>query len=200
MDAFNSAITLFHMDSSIPKEAPAAVKHRRGSSATTSVQNVPVEQPGPGQLLIRITWTGLCASDKSLLRDEWSGFRIKQTEGAKGIAGHEDAGAVVFSASRESYAVASKCLRPGGTMIAVSLPKETDVMAGASPLVMAMNRLNVVGSVTGTLKDVEECLEFTARGLVHPILTKGTLYDLDRFCDMIGAGQLVGRAVMKVGA
>jgi len=32
---------------------------------------------------------------------------------------------------------------------------------------MALKKLNVVGSVVGTLKDVEEALDFTARGLVH---------------------------------
>lgn len=107
-------------------------------------------------------------------------------------------GAVVYAASREGYGAAPSCLRPGGTMVAVGLPKETDVLAGAPPVLLAMKRLNIVGSVVGTLKDVEECLEFTSRGLVHPILTKGTLNDIDKFCDMMGAGKLPGRAVLKV--
>lgn len=47
-------------------------------------------------------------------------------------------------------------------------------------------------------QDVEECLEFTARGLVHPILTKGTLHDVDKFCELMIAGKLPGRAVMKI--
>ena len=57
-----------------------------------------------------------------------------------------------------------------------------------------------MGSVTGTLKEVEEALDFTARGLVHPILTKGTLADVDKFCDLLKHGKLAGRAVLKVGA
>ena len=60
-------------------------------------------------------------------------------------------------------------------MVVVGLPPDETVLAGASPIQFALNRLNIVGSVTGTLKDVEESLDFTARGLVHPILTKGTL-------------------------
>jgi propanol-preferring alcohol dehydrogenase len=63
-----------------------------------------------------------------------------------------------------------------------------------------MRKLNVVGSVTGTLKDVEEALDFTARGLVHPILKKGELKDVDKFCDLMTQGKLVGRAVLKVAA
>jgi D-arabinose 1-dehydrogenase-like Zn-dependent alcohol dehydrogenase len=39
--------------------------------------------------------TGLCASDKSLLRDEWAAFGAGMREEAKGIAGHEGAGTVV---------------------------------------------------------------------------------------------------------
>ncbi|TKA62228.1 hypothetical protein B0A49_10093 [Cryomyces minteri] len=70
-------------------------------------------------------------------------------------------------------------------MVAVGLPKDTSTIAGAPPLVLCLRKLNIVGSVTGTLKDVEEALDFTARGLVHPILTKGTLEDVDKFCKMM---------------
>ncbi|KAL1650072.1 hypothetical protein SLS58_001450 [Diplodia intermedia] len=64
--------------------------------------------------------------------------------------------------------------------------------------VIAMRKLNIVGSVTGTLKEVEEMLDFTARGLVHPILTKGKLSELDKYIDLVIAGKLQGRAVLKV--
>ena len=37
-------------------------------------------------------------------------------------------------------------------MVCVGLPPDTSVVAGATPLQMALNRLNIVGSVTGTLK------------------------------------------------
>jgi propanol-preferring alcohol dehydrogenase len=47
---------------------------------------------------------------------------------------------------------------------------------------------------------VEEALDFTARGLVHPILTKGELKDVDKFIDLMKEGKLAGRAVLKVGA
>ena len=45
---------------------------------------------------------------------------------------------------------------------------------------------------------MEEALDFTARGLVHPILTKGKLEDVDKFCDLMIKGQLAGRAVLQV--
>jgi alcohol dehydrogenase, propanol-preferring len=58
-------------------------------------------------------------------------------------------------------------------------------------------QLNVVGSVVGTLKDVEECLDFTARGIVRPILTKGKFSDLDDLIPKMKHGKLVGRAVVE---
>lgn len=58
-------------------------------------------------------------------------------------------------------------LRPNGTFVVVGLPKDPTVVAGAPPIMMALKRLNIVGSVVGSLKDVEEALDFTARGLVH---------------------------------
>ena len=107
-------------------------------------------------------------------------------------------GVIVFAASKGGYAMAPSLLRPGGTMVSVGLPQDPTVVAGAPPILLAMKRIQVVGSVTGTLKDVEEALDFTARGLVHPILTKGTLADVDKFCSLMAEGKLPGRAVLKV--
>ncbi|KAK3669385.1 hypothetical protein LTR78_010730 [Recurvomyces mirabilis] len=109
-------------------------------------------------------------------------------------------GVIVFAASKGGYAMAPSLLRPGGTMVSVGLPQDPTVVAGAPPILLAMKRIQVVGSVTGTLKDVEEALDFTARGLVHPILTKGTLADVDKFCSLMADGKLPGRAVLRVAA
>ena len=107
-------------------------------------------------------------------------------------------GVLVTAATKEAYASAPMLLRPGGTLVAVGLPSDPSVLAGAPPALMCMKRLNIVGSVTGTLRDVEEALDFTARGVVHPILTKGTLDDVDKYCELMKAGKLPGRAVLKV--
>lgn len=81
----------------LPQEQNAAVKQGEGHDATAPVQKVPVPQePGPGQILVRINWSGLCASDKSLIHDEWAPFGVKMQDSTKGIAGHEGAGEVVL--------------------------------------------------------------------------------------------------------
>ncbi|KAI1619344.1 alcohol dehydrogenase [Exophiala viscosa] len=107
-------------------------------------------------------------------------------------------GVIVTAATKQAYESAPTFLRPGGTVVAVGLPTDPSVIAGAPPIMLALKKLNVVGSVTGTLKDVEEALDFTARGLVHPILTKGDLEDLDKYIDLMISGKLAGRAVLKV--
>ncbi|KAI4722358.1 alcohol dehydrogenase [Aureobasidium sp. EXF-10727] len=357
----------------LPSSQKAAVKQGEGKSSTAPVQDVPVNEPGPGQILVKINWTGLCGSDKSLIYDEWATQGLKMTPDTHGIAGHEGAGEVVavhddvkdlwnvgdragvkwvasvcrkcefctngtdelqcpkqlnsgfsiqgtfaeycltdaryatrlpegvsdeeagpilcggvtaytackrsavrpgqwivlpgaggglghlavqyakamgmriiavdggdekgklckqlgaehyidfrtskdvaaevmkittfgahgvivFAATREAYGAAPNFLRPGGTVVAVGLPKDETIIAGASPLTLVLKRLNIVGSVTGTLKEVEEALDFTARGLVRPILTKGTLEDVDRFLQLLDQGKLPGRAVLKIAA
>lgn len=65
-------------------------------------------------------------------------------------------GVIVFAATKAGYEQAPHLLRPNGTMVCVGLPKDSSIIAGASPILMCLKRLNVVGSVTGTLKDVEE--------------------------------------------
>ena len=76
-------------------------------------------------------------------------------------------GVIVTAATKEAYATAAGLLRPNGTVVVVGLPKDPTVIAGAPPMMMALKRLNFVGSVVGSLKDVEDALDFTARNLVH---------------------------------
>ena len=61
-------------------------------------------------------------------------------------------------------------------------------------------QLNIVGTLTGTLKEVDEALDFTARGLVHPVLMKADLKDLDKYLKMMEEGKVVGRVVLKIGS
>ncbi|THW84510.1 alcohol dehydrogenase [Aureobasidium pullulans] len=348
----------------LPTSQKAAVKQGEGKSSTAPVKDISVPEPAPGQILVKINWTGLCGSDKSLIYDEWATQGLRMTPDTHGIAGHEGAGEVVavhddvkdlwnvgdragvkwvasvcrkcefctngtdelqcpkqlnsgfsiagtfqeycltdaryatrlpegvsdeeagpilcggvavrpgqwivlpgaggglghlavqyakamgmriiavdggddkgklckqlgaehyidflsckdvaaevmklttfgahgvivFAATKEAYGSAPNFLRPGGTVVAVGLPKDETIIAGASPLTLVLKRLNIVGSVTGTLKEVEEALDFTARGLVRPILTKGTLEDVDRFLQLLDQGKLPGRAVLKIAA
>ena len=107
---------------------------------------------------------------------------------------------IVFATVSQSYMTAPYLLRPGGTVVAVGLPTDPTVMAGAPPGYLALRRLSIVGAVTGGLKEVDEALDFVARGLVKPTLIHGTLHDIDEMFVKMAAGQLAGRAVIKITA
>ncbi|KAF4305918.1 Mitochondrial substrate/solute carrier [Botryosphaeria dothidea] len=321
------AMAAFNAKAAKGKPNQAAVKN----GLTAPLKEVPVPELKPGQILVKINWTGLCHSDIGFLRDYWptSGFPQLVQDLALGVCGHEGAGEViavapdvaelwqlgdragikwcasvcrrcefctngadelhcpkqlnsglttpgtfqqfvatdaryatrlpdelgvqyakvmgmrsiaidvgpekeelckklgaevyidaakcedlvaevtkvttygahgviVFAPTKQCYDTAPYLLRPGGTMVAVGFPKDPTIMAGAPPTIVAMRKLNIVGSVTGTLKEVEEMLDFTARDLVHPILVKGKLSELDKYIDLVAEGKIQGRAVLKV--
>lgn len=82
------------MSVNVPSTQRAAVRVGTGESATAPVKEIDVTKPGPGEILVKINWTGLCASDKSLIHDEWKDFGVAMMDATKGIAGHEGAGVV----------------------------------------------------------------------------------------------------------
>ncbi|KAK6434889.1 hypothetical protein LTR95_008927 [Oleoguttula sp. CCFEE 5521] len=363
---------------SVPKEQNAAVKEGFGKESTCKIKRVAVKEPGPGQILVKINWTGLCASDKQFILDEMAALGGKMADSAEGIAGHEGAGTVaavhpdvadlwkvgdragvkwcthicgvcefctngrdelhchhqlnsalnvpgtfqeyvvtdekyatripegvsdeeagpimcagvtsyaalkksevrpgqwvvltgagggqilhslghlgiqyakamgmrviaidggaaksklctslgaehyidftttpdlasevrryttygahavvVYASSKESYASAISLLRPRGIVIAVGVPGAPDAFLGTHPAMLAMGAYRTAGSVVGTLKEVDEALDFVKRGLVHPVLTKGTLADVDKYLALMSEGKVAGRVVLKVAA
>ena len=52
----------------IPSKQRAAVRNGTGESATAPIEQIDVKMPGPGQILVKINWTGLCASVSTISR------------------------------------------------------------------------------------------------------------------------------------
>ncbi|CAD6591559.1 MAG: hypothetical protein ASARMPREDX12_005252 [Alectoria sarmentosa] len=109
-------------------------------------------------------------------------------------------GVIVFAISKQSYATAPFLLRPGGTVVAVDVPTDPSLMARAPPGFLIDQRLKIVGTKAGTLKEFDEALDYAARRLVKPILTHGTLHDIDENFERIGSGRLAAGAVTKISA
>lgn len=63
---------------------------------------------------------------------------------------------------------------------------------------MMRSKLSVVGSLVGSNQDADEALDFAARGLVKPVLTRGEMKDIDKLMDDMAAGNMPGRAVIKI--
>ncbi|KAF5013703.1 hypothetical protein FDECE_302 [Fusarium decemcellulare] len=107
-------------------------------------------------------------------------------------------GALVAAPTKEAYGLVPLLLRPRGALVSLALPKDPSVIAGTAAALVRGNRSNIVGSLVGTEMEVEEALDFTARGLVHPVLTKGSLDEIDKYCDLLAAGRIPGKVVVKV--
>ncbi|KAK5045504.1 hypothetical protein LTR84_009122 [Exophiala bonariae] len=67
----------------------AAVIRNPGPNFSLEIIDKPKPQPRDGQLLIRLSVTGLCHSDLSMMLREWSGFKSRME-----TPGHEGAGVV----------------------------------------------------------------------------------------------------------
>ena len=98
--------------------------------------------------------------------------------------------AVSKAGFRQSYDV----IRRGGKCVLVGLPPED------MPLPIfdtVLNGVSVIGSIVGTRKDLEECLEFAARGKVKAIIAEKSLDQINDIFDDMEKGDITGRIVMS---
>lgn len=99
--------------------------------------------------------------------------------------------AVSKAGFRQSYDV----VRRGGKCVLVGLPPEDMPLPIFNTV---LNGVSVIGSIVGTRKDLQECLEFAARGKVKAIIEEKKLEDInDIFADM-EKGEITGRIVMSI--
>lgn len=103
--------------------------------------------------------------------------------------------AVVTAVSKAAFNDAVNAVRAAGKVVAVGLPSETMDL----PIVKAvLDGIEVIGSLVGTRKDLEEAFQFGAEGLVVPIVQKRPLDDVaDVFAEM-EAGTIQGRMVLDM--
>ncbi|KAH7043326.1 chaperonin 10-like protein [Macrophomina phaseolina] len=77
----------------IPKTCKAGVVVNEGPDFRVEVQDVPVPEPGPDEVLLKLNATGLCMSDIHFMQNDWA-VPPMSTFGTR-CAGHEGAGVVV---------------------------------------------------------------------------------------------------------
>jgi len=76
----------------IPKSYKAAVYDKPGS-ISTKVTDLETPEPGPGEVLINLTHSGVCHSDLGVMTCSWKGLPFPTPEGQ--VGGHEGVGKVV---------------------------------------------------------------------------------------------------------
>jgi len=102
---------------------------------------------------------------------------------------------ICTAVSKAGFEQSYKVVRRGGKCVLVGLPPEE------MPLPIfdtVLNGISVVGSIVGTRKDLEECLDFAARGKVKAITIEKSLEDINDIFDDMVKGEITGRVVMKL--
>ena len=103
--------------------------------------------------------------------------------------------AVVTAVSKVAFNQAVDSVRAGGRVVAVGLPSE---MMDLSIVKTVLDGIQVIGSLVGTRKDLEEAFQFGAEGLVVPVVQKRPVSDAIDVIDEMEAGTIQGRMVLDI--
>ena len=104
-------------------------------------------------------------------------------------------GALVTAVSTRAFSQAISTLRRKGTLSMTGLPP------GSFDLPIfetVLNRITIRGSIVGTRKDLQECLEFATAGKVKATVSSAPLEDINTVFDRMKAGQIDGRVVLDL--
>ncbi|WP_024371042.1 alcohol dehydrogenase AdhP [Exiguobacterium sp. ZOR0005] len=101
--------------------------------------------------------------------------------------------AVVTAVSKVAFNSAVDSVRACGKVVAVGLPSET--MDLNIPR-LVLDGIEVVGSLVGTRKDLEEAFQFGAEGKVVPVVQKRCLHEVQDVFEEMEQGKIQGRMVI----
>lgn len=103
--------------------------------------------------------------------------------------------AVVTAVSKAAFNDAVNCVRAAGKVVAVGLPSGTMDL----PIVKTvLDGIEVIGSLVGTRKDLEEAFQFGAEGLVVPVVQTRSIDEVPAVFDEMAAGTIQGRMVLQM--
>lgn len=103
-------------------------------------------------------------------------------------------GVLVTAVHPAAFGQAIGMTRRGGTIVFNGLPPG-DFPAPIFDVVL--KGLTIRGSIVGTRQDMEEAIDFYARGLIHPTITTRNLGEINEVLDEMRAGKIDGRVVIK---
>ncbi len=110
----------------------------------------------------------------------------RQTGGVHGV--------LVTAVHPAAFGQAIGMTRRGGTIVFNGLPPG-DFPAPIFDVVL--KGLTIRGSIVGTRQDMEEAIDFYARGLIHPTVSTRSLGEINEVLDEMRAGRIDGRVVIK---
>ncbi|KAL6357638.1 hypothetical protein LRP88_07811 [Fusarium phalaenopsidis] len=120
---------------------------------------------------------------------------IKRITSDKGVDG-----VFVTASSPASYTMATKMACIGGRIMCVGMPPSGTAFAGDDPMFLMLRNLKIIGTLTGSMKDTEDALEFAARGLLKPVYELFGIERLPEAVDLLRHGKVAGRCVIDFNA
>lgn len=103
--------------------------------------------------------------------------------------------AVSVAVTKKVFEQAYRSVRRGGTLVVVGLPN------AELPIPIfdtVLNGITVKGSIVGSRKDLQEALDFAARGKVKTIIETQPLENINEVFDRMQTGQINGRVVLTL--
>ena len=97
--------------------------------------------------------------------------------------------------AKEPLIQASKYVRSRGTIIMLSLPKDTPIAIDSVDVVI--RALTIRGSYVGNRIDTDEAIGFFARGQIQSIIQLRGLSQLPQIFEEMSNGTLIGRVVVN---
>ncbi|UFJ41060.1 alcohol dehydrogenase AdhP [Brevibacillus humidisoli] len=112
---------------------------------------------------------------------------VKQTGGAHA--------AVSVAVTKKAFEQAYRSVRRGGTLVVVGLPNDELPIPIFDTV---LNGVAVKGSIVGTRKDMQEALDFAARGKVKAMIETQPLDNINEVFQRMEQGQINGRVVLTM--
>lgn len=103
--------------------------------------------------------------------------------------------AVVTAVSKVAFNQAVNSVRAAGKVVAVGLPPETMDLEIVKTV---LDGIQIVGSLVGTRKDLEEAFQFGAEGKVVPIVQTRCLHEVNDIFTEMEQGKINGRMVVDL--
>jgi len=103
--------------------------------------------------------------------------------------------AISVAVNKKAFEQAYQSVKRGGTLVVVGLPN-ADLPIPIFDTVL--NGVSVKGSIVGTRKDMQEALDFAARGKVRPIVETAELEEINEVFERMEKGKINGRVVLKL--
>lgn len=103
--------------------------------------------------------------------------------------------AVVTAVSKVAFNQAVNSVRAASKVVAVGLPPETMDLEIVKTV---LDGIQIVGSLVGTRKDLEEAFQFGAEGKVVPIVETRCLHEINDIFEEMEAGKINGRMVIDM--